>query len=46
MMLLKLMDGFVEVYFDKKNVDNINIGDIVRVKIVHNTEYDLVGNLE
>ena len=40
------VDGFVEVYFDKKNVDNINIGDIVRVKIVHNTEYDLVGNLE
>ncbi|MEI0531622.1 30S ribosomal protein S12 methylthiotransferase RimO [Brachyspira pilosicoli] len=40
------VDGFVEVYFDKKNVDNINIGDIVKVKIVHNTEYDLVGNLE
>ena len=40
------VDGFVEVYFDKKNVDNINIGDIVKVKIVHNTEYDLIGNLE
>lgn len=40
------VDGFVEVYFDKKNVDNINVGDIVKVKIVHNTEYDLVGNLE
>ena len=38
------VDGYVEVY-NENNYD-IKIGDIVKVSITHNTEYDLIGNLE
>ena len=37
------VDGYVEVY-NENNYD-VNIGDIVKVNITHNTEYDLIGNL-
>ena len=37
------VDGYVEVYIE--NDKKINIGDIVKVNITHNTEYDLIGNL-
>lgn len=37
------VDGIVSVYeIDKKNLKK---GDIVKVNITHNTEYDLIGNL-
>lgn len=37
------VDGIVSVYeIDKKNFKK---GDIVKVNITHNTEYDLIGNL-
>ena len=38
------VDGYVEIY-NEKNYD-VKIGDIVKVNITHNTEYDLIGNLE
>ena len=36
------VDGYVEVYNDTD--DNLKEGDIVKVNITHNTEYDLIGN--
>lgn len=35
------VDGYVEVY---KYSDKIKIGDIIKVNIKHNTEYDLIGD--
>lgn len=36
------VDGYVEVY-NERNKD-IHIGDIIKVSITHNTEFDLIGN--
>lgn len=35
------VDGYVEVY---KYSDNIKVGDIIKVNIKYNTEYDLIGD--
>lgn len=35
------VDGYVEVY---NGNDNIKAGDIIKVDIKHNTEYDLIGD--
>ena len=37
------VDGYVEVYKNSDNMNNIKIGDIIKADIKHNTEYDLIG---
>ena len=42
------VDGYVEVYKYSDNMNNLNnikIGEIIKVDIKHNTEYDLIGDL-
>ncbi len=39
------VDGYVEVYKNSDNMNNIKIGDIIKADIKHNTEYDLIGDL-
>lgn len=38
------VDGYVEVYKNSDNMNNIKIGDIIKADIKHNTEYDLIGD--
>ncbi len=39
------VDGYVEVYKNSDNMNDIKIGDIIKADIKHNTEYDLIGDL-